>query len=163
MTAAMTLIGSITLTAAQTSVTFGLGGTLPQAYRDLYLVVNWGNTASTGDMLMRFNGDTSNTYTYVEMSGDGASAGSGSGTRTGILFGWTNAATSNWVNAMHIMDYAQTDKHKTVLTRAGAASIATSAKASRWPSTSAITSLVINAGSSTFTAGSTFYLYGIAG
>lgn len=162
MPAAMTLISSQTLGSAVASVTFGSGGTLPQGYRDLYLVANWGNTASTGDMLMQFNGDTSNTYTYVEMSGDGTSPGSGNGTRTGILFGWTNAATSNWVNAMHIMDYAQTDKHKTVLTRTGAASIATSAKTSRWPSTSAITSIVINAGSSTFTAGSTFMLYGVS-
>jgi hypothetical protein len=61
-----------------------------------------------------------------------------------------------------IFDYAQTDKHKTVLVRGNTASLETSASAQRWPSTSAITSIQARAVGSNFAIGSTFSLYGVA-
>jgi hypothetical protein len=62
----------------------------------------------------------------------------------------------------HIMDYSATDKHKTVLARSNDASMVTYASASRWASTNAITSILIDPDSTTQIAvGSTLSLYGI--
>jgi len=65
---------------------------------------------------------------------------------------------------MTILDYSATDKHKSGLWRVDAPSQdGTLAMASRYASTSAITSMkVFGSASKTFPAGSTFALYGVS-
>jgi hypothetical protein len=60
------------------------------------------------------------------------------------------------------MNYSNTTTYKTSIARYGTAGSLTLAQATLWRSTAAITSLTIVVLGSTFTAGSTFNLYGIA-
>jgi hypothetical protein len=69
--------------------------------------------------------------------------------------------TGRYMGILQVMDYSATDKHKTSLVRSGESVDGTEAWVSRWPSTSAINSILLYTGSNSFTAGSTFALYGI--
>jgi hypothetical protein len=65
-----------------------------------------------------------------------------------------------------IMDYAQTNKHKTMLIRSGYlqpddATRYVEASAVRWASTDAITSITVYPSTSTFAIGSTFTIFGV--
>lgn len=160
-----TPLANITLGSSASSVTFS---SISQAYRDLVLVMQV-KTSAVCNVYLRPNNDTTTAnYSYVNMGGFGSgsgSSGSNSGGYSGaILTAYsTPDATTWWDNKTDLMDYSATDKHKTLLTRNGDAAEAVVAIASRWASTSAMTSLVITTGdSNTFSAGSTFALYGIA-
>jgi hypothetical protein len=59
------------------------------------------------------------------------------------------------------MDYSATDKHKTGLHRYGIPSDSVLTTATRWASTSAVTSLLVFPRTGSFNIGSTFNLYGI--
>jgi hypothetical protein len=172
MATAMTLIGSITLTATQTSVTFGSGGSIPQTYRDLRLVMVFDN-ATTANTLVRINGDSGNNYTMVGMGYNWQPA-------TWAATNWATGSFSDSrgyppggysggnMQTYDFFDYAISNKHKSVLMRAqgqptAAANGGLDFTTQRWASTSAITSLTISANSGAFAIGSTFYLYGIAG
>ena len=150
-----TALATVTLGSSASSVTFS---SIPATYRDLILVVN-GQSASNPDLLLSFNGDTSNIYTNVTMAGNGSSAYSFAITRTGIFT--MAAGTSRLMMTAQIMDYSATDKHKTVISRGNLPAAELGASAGRWPSTSAITSVAVRAGASTFDTGSTFSLYGV--
>jgi hypothetical protein len=161
-----TPLATITLSSSASTVTFG---SIPNTYKDLVLVVTSaaGNTGAPGgnsrNLLMRFNGDTSNSYTRVIMSGDGSTARSTSDTQSWFSLDWyghTNNATHD--HLIQVMDYSATDKHKTVLTRVRSTA-ATEAMASRWPSTSAVATISIFYDSNTLASGSTFSLFGISG
>jgi hypothetical protein len=151
-----TPLANVTLGSAAASVTFS---SIPATYRDLVFVMN-GTVASNPDLLLSFNGDTSNIYTNVLMEGAGGVAGSFSITRTGIFV--MSGSTVRIMMSAQIMDYSATDKHKTVLSRGDNPTVQVLGGAGRWPSTAAITSLAVRAGASTFDSGSTFALYGIA-
>lgn len=99
-----------------------------------------------------------------------SSTNSGSATTTSIqldFYGFTNTNLGQ-VATINIMDYSATDKHKTTLIRngkQGGSNDGVEAIAGRWANTAAITSLEIfsiTGGGITFSAGSTFALYGIA-
>lgn len=151
----------ITLTSSASSVTFG---SIPQGYRDLRLVVTAHLDVGT-DLYMRFNSDSGSNYSKVVMYGTGASAASSASTSTVLVMqyqGYPTTTAGGHVNTSDIMDYSQTDKHKTALFRGNAAQNGTDATAGRWASTSAITTIEIYAGSSRILqAGSTFKLFGV--
>lgn len=153
MAQAMTLISSQVLGSTATSITFS---SIPGTYRDLRLVLNpiWSGTGV--DMGVYFNGVTGTSAVY--MAGFGTSTGSGTVTD---LLGYTTSA--GMLNEINIFDYAQTDKHKSGVTRYGAAGNFAAANAFRWASTAAITSIQFYVGSGNFAVGSSFYLYGIQG
>jgi hypothetical protein len=72
--------------------------------------------------------------------------------------------TSQSVTIIDIMDYSQTDKHKSVIARGNTPGWGTRMIAGRWASTAAITSIVIKTEAGlTFSIGDSFSLYGIAG
>jgi hypothetical protein len=61
------------------------------------------------------------------------------------------------------MDYAATDKHKTVLTRNNVSGTGVEAQAARWANTAAITSVtVITSSGAGFATGTVISLYGVA-
>lgn len=159
-----TPITSQTLSSAANSITFSsISGT----YTDLVVVCNSTISNNGGGAYMAFNGDTSGTnYSQTFLYGTGSAAGS---TRT------TNSVgTANWVGGqiggmssttpstyvINVMNYSNTTTYKTILSRSS--DLYTEASVNLWRNTAAITSIIIGAqGAYTFSAGSTFTLYGI--
>jgi hypothetical protein len=147
-----TPLATATLGSSAASVTFS---SIPATYRDLIAVYN-GAAATGGDLYMTLNADSSN-YSMVRMGAIPSVNSQAESTRE-IGF----ARTDSSVVIAQIMDYSATDKHKTTLSRTSGSGAVLAAYASRYASTSAITSVgfTINGGHS-FTAGSTFSLYGV--
>ena len=160
-----TLLDSVTLASSAASVTFSA---IDQSYGDLVLVSEIAIAASEGNFTLRFNGDSGNNYNGVTAEADKFSnitsvAYSNYNTFYEALNDGTLNSTRSLVTAQ-IMDYSATDKHKSVLFRAGNAggNLGIVMTAGRWASTSAITALEVRAGGATINTGSTFHLYGIA-
>ena len=154
------LLDSVTLSSSSSSVTFS---SIDQSYRDLILVSSI-NASATSYFYLRFNSDSSSSYSTVNMGGDGGATNSFATTATQSYLNFYQSASTTEPNGSitQIMDYSQTDKHKSVLVRNNTASKVVEARASRWANTAAITSLSVTASTGNFTAGSTFYLYGVA-
>ena len=150
-------LATTTLSSATAFVTFS---SIPATYRDLILVIN-GRVGANSNMIFYYNSDQNN-GTSVWMQGPGS--GSGSSSSIGFMFAGTWNANQDSNAIIQIMDYAQTDKHKTALVRSNqAADTGTWALANRWASTNAITSVIIDpTGGNTLTAGTTLSLYGVA-
>jgi hypothetical protein len=153
-------LANITLSSTDSEIVFA---NIPNTYRDLVLIIAAKRTNSgTQTVRVQFNSDTGSNYSWVTMSGNGSTASSSTGSDTNLLAGDIDDSYFN-TQVVQVMDYSATDKHKTVIVRRNR-NDRTSADAGRWASTSAITSIkIFDAGSSTFTIGSTFALYGIAG
>jgi hypothetical protein len=147
-----TPLATVTLGTAVSSVTFS---SIPATYRDLIAVYN-GTAATGGDFYMTLNADSSN-YTMVRMGAIPSADSRAESTREVGLQG-----TVLSTHILQIMDYSATDKHKTTLSRTSRAGDLLAAYASRYASTSAITSVgfSINGGHN-FAIGSTFSLYGV--
>jgi hypothetical protein len=157
---AMVALANLTLGSPAATVTFG---SIPSTYRDLRLVVNVINTASSNQTNIQLNADTGANYTRVIMAGQaatGATSASASGTSI-VCMGWSAPdASARTLLTADFMDSSASDKHKTVLLRSNHLN-EVDAVAARWANTSAITSIKLYPDSSTFAAGSTFALYGI--
>lgn len=161
------LINQITLAANSVEVVFS---NLPQNYEDLVLVGNWQNSGTSSAGRLQLNGDTGSNYHGVWMTGTGtgvagstvsASETSQTSARiAGASVGPDNAYTNTVI--MHIMDYSEIDRHKIILSRYGSANREVQATASRYASTSAVTSVrFFDILGQTFQAGGTFSLYGV--
>jgi hypothetical protein len=152
-----TALATTTVSVAASSITFS---SIPATYRDLVLIasipsLSGSPTARGGFITLNGTGLSS-----VFMTGNGSTASSGTDGTDGIA-PFSNAPG---VYTFQIMDYSATDKHKTVLTRGSIASIAVWAIASRYASTSAVTSVTLtgpDSGTDLFGIGSTFSLYGV--
>jgi hypothetical protein len=156
-------LATVTLASNSTSVTFS---NIPGIFKDVVLVGNWTNSSTASAGRLQVNGDSGSNYNGVWMTGTGSSAASGSESSqtsariAGASVGPDNAYTN--MVTITFLDYA-TDKHKTILSRFGSANRETQATASRWASTSAITSIrFFDILGQTFQAGATFSLYGVA-
>lgn len=154
MATAITALATTTLASNAATVSFS---SISQSYRDLILVMNL--TASAGyNIPITLNGDTTNAnYTSVYVAGDGSSASSG------ILANYVGGVYSGNLstNVLHFMDYAQTDKHVNILSRLSVSTNTASAIVTRWSNTAAVTSIAFTV-PGTFSAGSTFSLYGVS-
>lgn len=132
--------------------------------RDLVLAI----VAPDTDCYLVFNNDTGQNYPAVYMGVFNGQTNPYSGirtTRTKLEIGGT---AWGGITLVHILDFAQTNKHKLVLSRANSPSglynDATEAYAGRWASTSAITSIRLETLSGTgLQPGSIASLYGIEG
>jgi hypothetical protein len=153
-----TALATTTLVSAASSVTFG---SIPATYRDLILVYNGSLTGNAGHTI-RFNGDSGANYSVVAMFNNASAAFS---SQTGLSPSVVLQDSSSQVLIVsQIMDYSATDKHKTVLSRTNTKNAGTDyveALASRYASTSAITSILYFPSADQFAAGSTFSLYGV--
>jgi hypothetical protein len=161
-TATYTPLATVTLGSAASSVTFS---SIPATYRDLILIssVRLTTGGAAGSLVFRANGDTGNNYSWVYMEGNGSltASASNSSANLGVVGQAESSSTSAFgVGIAQFMDYAATNKHKTVLARADAPSLQTQAWVSRWANTAAINSLLIFS-SQSMVAGSTFSLYGV--
>ena len=164
MAVTYTPITSQTLSSATNSVTFSsISGT----YTDLVVVCNSTISNNGGGAYMAFNGDTSGTnYSQTFLYGTGSAAGSTRTTNSvgtanwvgGQIGGMSNTTPSTYV--INVINYSNTTTYKTILSRSS--DLYTEASVNLWRNTAAITSIIIGAqGAYTFSAGSTFTLYGI--
>lgn len=155
------LLASTSLDSATQSVTFT---NIDQSYGDLVLVATWGPTANFSIRLW-FNSSTNNgNYPYVAVANRNNSGNSLSGTEA--LFSTVIDTSLGNMAVINIMDYSATNKDKMIISRSaapgGSGTPGTDLLARRWNSTAAVTTIEFNADQTTFLAGSTFSLYGIA-
>jgi hypothetical protein len=160
-------IETFTLGSSVSTVTFGAGGTIPQTYTDLVLQITPKTSDGSGYYQIFPNNDTSSLYSRTLLQGNGSSASSNRNSNSSNGLQMNCATNSQDVNSyptmVHFMNYTNTNTNKTMLVRAGSTSVGlVEAYVWLYRSTSAITSLVIKANTTTFAAGSTFTLYGIA-
>lgn len=152
----VTALATVVLQSSATTVTFS---GLPTIYRDLVISVDaFSNTPS--NMFLFFNGDTtSGNYANFWSLGNGSSVSSGADTNgayCGGIYG-----TSKSLNIIQVFDYAQTNKHKSRLTRLNVPDNQTTMVTGRWANTAAVSSLTLSlGGTNTFSAGATFELWG---
>jgi hypothetical protein len=157
-------LATVTLASNSSSVTFS---NIPSIFKDVVLVGNWTNSSTGSAGRLQVNGDTGSNYNGVWMVGNGSANGSGSESSqtsariAGASIGPSNSYTN--IVTLQFIDYSATDKHKTILSRYGSANTDVQATASRWASTSAITSIrFFDILGQTFQTGATFSLYGVA-
>ncbi len=173
--AAMDSIATVTVGATSVStITFS---SIPATYTHLQLRaiakcnVNDGNN-SYSNIYMTFNSDTGSNYSYHHIQGDGSSvATTGQVNQTSVFVG--TAANSDSAqasvfaaNVVDILDYANTNKYKTVRCLNGKENNAATYnrlqfKSGNWRNTNAITSITLTSDGN-FTQYSHFALYGIA-
>ena len=116
---------------------------------------------SMGQLRLEFNSNTSN-YSGVYAYGSGGSTSSGT-YGDSLITAWNVFEAATTAN-IQILDYAQTNKHKSYLVRAdNGGSQGTIMSAHRWGNTAAITSLAVFLQGNDLVAGSTFSLFGLEG
>jgi hypothetical protein len=158
------------------TVTVGAGGSnsisfssIASTYTHLQLRVSATTAASGKVMVARFNSDSTTSYTWHFLNGQGttASAGNATGNTYARFFGQnigTNT-TNPSVSIMDILDYANTNKNKTVRALSGSdnnGSGEVALESSLWIKTNAINAITISlTDSSNFSQNSSFALYGI--
>ena len=158
-------IATTTLVSAQSSVTIGSGGTIPQTYTDLVLVCSTQASLSGQGQSLEFNGDTASNYSATIMRGNGSTAVSArvSNVQAALLSNIAEPPTSGFgVYIANIQNYNNATTFKTILCRSNNASAGTEAIVNLWRKTpEAITSIKIAISGGNFAIGSTFTLYGI--
>ena len=159
MAATYELIASTTL--GSNSATFSFSS-IQADYTDLVLVGNW-KASNAASMEIRVNSDTGSNYSMTFLLGRESTAGSFRASNNTLLN--TNiygAANGDVVGFFHFMSYANTNVYKTILCGGGSAGQIVGRHVGLWRSTAAINSLSFSIFSGvTYTAGSTFSLYGI--
>jgi hypothetical protein len=163
------------------TTTVGSGGvatvtfsSIPATYT--HLQIRWiarDNLAGDGsDSIIRFNSDSGSNYSWHQLIGDGSTAAAYSSTsqtsaRAGSITGATAGANVFAATVLDILDYADTNKYKTLRNLAGFDSNGVgniALNSALWMSTSAITSIVIAPRVGVlFSQYSQFALYGIKG
>lgn len=163
MASALVPLANITLSGSQSSVSFT---SISGSYRDLMLVITATTGAATGTYVRLNNDSTAANYYMINASGDGTSPYSYTSTSwagLGLVYAAGPTTSAGYHAMLHILDYAQTDKYKSAVSRSGYASQGVGLGAHRWLSTSAVTSLVVVTGDAqTFSAGTTMALYGVS-
>jgi hypothetical protein len=169
------------VTAAATSfesiatVTVGSGGasnveftSIPGTYTHLQIRINSLGSANTASSLSgTYNGDTGSNYSSHWLTGNGSSASSGATANDNIqYFGFSLHTSEANASVIDILDYANTNKYKTMrcltgVDRNGSGSVWLFSGS--WRNTNAITSIKITPNSGNFNQYSHFALYGIKG
>lgn len=172
-----------------TRTTVGAGGastitfsSIPSTYKHLQIrhIARTTNVSTNGNMYVQLNGDTANNYSWHRLEGYGTGTGSvgiadsAAFSVGGLMTGAQSIASSFGVGILDILDYANTNKYKTMKTLTGYDNNGNGAagndqgyvnfNSSSWRSTSAVTSIGITInGGGNFAQYSSFALYGIKG
>ena len=155
------------------TVTVGSGGSstidftsIPSTYTHLQ-IRSIGKVTGTGDaqIFIRFNSDTGSNYSYHQVFGEGSSALADGTANTNS--GWTTYWSPNQFgpSVTDILDYANTNKYKTVRTLGGFDNNTVNGlilfRSASWRNTNAISSIsIFPDGSRNFVQYSHFALYG---
>ena len=159
------------------TVTVGSGGassisfsSIPSTYK--HLQVRCTVIPIGGDnMTIRFNGDTGNNYSCHQIQGDGSTVQVASDFNSNMyLMGLFQSGSSPFVGVYDFLDYANTNKYKTVRGLAGTNDNSTSTNfrvgfhSGLWQNTTAVNSItMLSRYTSGFGQYSSFALYGIKG
>jgi hypothetical protein len=150
-------LATITLGSPAASVSFA---SISPFFRDLILDIT-GTTTAIRNIRVRPNNDATGYYSFARMFGSGSVTNSATGSTETAIYAGNLTNTTIGQARLTALDYSATDKHKTFLIRHDLSSEGTQAIVGRWPSTSAITSLVCSLDGDNYLAGTTFNLYGI--
>jgi hypothetical protein len=157
-------IATTTLGSAAASYTFS---SIPSTYTDLIIVVNAKASTVTNTFMRVGNGsvDTGSNYSRTQITGTGSAVSSGRNTSQTLFYCDNNsapdAANFNYINTIHLFNYANTSTNKTFLNRANNAGYGLEAQVGLWRSTAAINTILLGVASGTWAIGTTFTLYGI--
>jgi hypothetical protein len=144
---------------------------IPQTYSHLQIRGIGRNSVANADdnITIQFNGDTAANYSLHYLTGNGASASSGENTSQSLMIGWrvpgsTSAANIFGSGVIDILDYANTNKYKTIRSITGHDQNGSGSAwlfSGNWRSTAAITSIKIFYAGNTLAQYSSFALYGV--
>ena len=157
-------IESFTATGGESSVTFS---NIPPDWTDLVVQNSTRQNAGPYVQRIRLNGDTGTTYSFTHLYGTGSSAGSGTTPNEPggpwIAYYGQSDSTTPQITTIHIMSYANTNVYKTMLTASAGPAYGVERFVQLWRNTAAVTSVTIlpTGASPSYTAGSTFSLFGI--
>jgi hypothetical protein len=156
-------IGSVTVSASQTQITFS---NISQLYTDLVLIIT-AKSSAAADIWIRANGDSTNSYSYIELDANGSTVASSKSTASGNGFltdWWGTPSTDNsHVCIVNFNNYSNNFTYKTAISRANRASSGIDLVTSLWRKTSPINSLTLRFSNATrtFDPGTVVSLYGI--
>ena len=152
--------------------TVGVGGTgtvtfgsIPGTYKHLQIRIH-DMPSADHNITMRFNSDTGSNYSYHNLSGNGSTVISTAVAPENLMYlpGTSGGLTFPLVVVCDILDYADTNKFKTVRALGGNDNNSTQGaiafRSNNWRSTSAVTTITL---SGSFAQYSSFALYGIKG
>ena len=170
-TGAMDPLQVVTVGAAgASSITFS---NIPNTYEHLQvrMIVRDTRAVTLEGFKVQFNSDTAGNYSDHALYGDGSSAAAYANTSATYMSPYAiasaNATASVFgVSVIDILDYASTNKYKTIRALTGIdnnGSGAVSLTSGNWRSTSAITSIKISAQVGDLVQYSQFALYGVKG
>lgn len=156
--------------AGASSVTFS---SIPSTYTHLQIRIlsRTERPVAAQSLWMQVNGDAGSNYSWHALEADGSAVSANAGAnQTIILAGVTtgSSATSGMFATcvIDILDYANTNKNKTVRSLSGFdlnGSGGVQFYSGNWRNTNAITSISLISPSNNFISGSSFALYGIKG
>jgi hypothetical protein len=166
MPATYDVISTQTLGTAAATVTFS---SIASTYTDLVLVCSARTVraATSDNIIVRFNSDSSAIYSATALFADGNGSGSARSTGdTSCFWAYIPAASQTagifGTSIMNIMNYSNTTTYKTAISRSNNTNAQIETTANFYRSTSAISTLTISSGTaSNIAVGSTFTLYGI--
>lgn len=158
-TIATTTLGSDSATINFTSI--------PQTYDDLVLVSTYALDQNEFNLLMRFNSDSSNTYSETTLFWTPGNPGiqiTPSATSYGRIGYFNSSYAPTNQTIVHIPQYAQTTTRKMWLNQKGPDKDYGMIRGVSWNSTSAITSInIFNESTTKVKSSSRFTLFGIRG
>lgn len=139
--------------------TFVVMSSIPATYTDLVLVGRYIKTTASSARIT-LNADTGSNYSQTDLYNT-SSGRETSVTRVFIMNYVTSSTTEPNASVTHIMNYSNTTTYKTLLDRSGRVGGGTVLSAMIWRNTGAINRIDIDTSTGTFSAGTTFTLYGI--
>lgn len=152
-------------TGSSATITFS---SIPATFKHLQIRAI-ARVASSSGAYLQYNSDTGTNYTRHYLEGNGSTVAAGSGTsQTKIDYLQAiSTASTNGVNIVDILDYANTNKYKTTRILGGFDVNGTGQiglGSGLWMSTSAISTITITtSGGANFATTTQFALYGIKG
>jgi len=167
LTGSYDALGSVTVpSGGLSSITFA--GIPQTGYSHLQLRGITRSSGPASNSILRFNGDTGNNYASHWLVGNGSSASVGSSTSRASMYIdiiGANSSGAMWsADVIDILDYANTNKNKTIRALAGQdfnGSGTIWLASGLWINTSAINSITITGDFVNFTEHSQFSLYGV--
>ncbi len=166
-------ISTTVVSSAVSSVTFS---SIPQTYKHLQIriLARTARVSTDATISIQLNSDTGSTWSNHSLFGDGSTTSSGGGggrtyDYTGVCLCVGSSATANifGVGVTDILDYANTDKYKTIRTLTGGdrnGSGNVSLQSANWRNTNAITSIgFFDSSGANIATNTHFALYGIKG
>lgn len=159
-------IATVNASGSSSTITFN---SIPGTYKHLQIrgIINVSAASGSVDIGMRFNSDSGSNYSEHYSYGDGSATTSNGGTNLTVVstfYAYDSSTTQNVSPGIFdILDYANTNKYKTVRGLTGPADVNLIVfRSSNWRSTSAITSITLTS-TGTIRSTSQVALYGIKG